>query len=92
MDLCHQQYHAYPLQADKPVPERHRDERQNQYVLETLLNCTRDEGETLLVLQGWVNYLDMAPSLTAKAGDGDQVTTMNWQHNQTNPLKDREIP
>ena len=58
-----------------------------QAFLETLLNYTRDEGETLLAPQGWVNYLDVTPSLTAEAVDDDQVTMAGWQHNQCNPLK-----
>ena len=39
-----------------------------QAFLETLLNYMHDEGETLLVPQGWVNYLDVAPSLPMDAG------------------------
>ena len=59
-----------------------------QAFLETLLNYMRDEGETLLAPQGWVNYLDVAPSLAMDAVDDDQITAAGWQHNQTNPLKD----
>ena len=60
-----------------------------QAFFETLLiyNHNRDEGETLLALQGWVNYFNVEEVLTRTANDGDQVTTVGWHHNETTPLK-----
>ena len=37
--------------------------------LETLMNYTRDEGETVLRPQGWFNALDFPPALTANNTD-----------------------
>ena len=55
--------------------------------LETLLNYNRDEGETLLASQGWVNHLNGVPNLTKTATNADRVTPAGWLHNQSTPLK-----
>ena len=59
---------------------------------ETLLNYNRDEGETLLTPQGWVNYFNVEENLTRKGRFNDVNTTDGWQHNQSNPLKTATMP
>ena len=55
--------------------------------MKTFLNYNCDEGERLLSPQGWVNYLNVVPSLAKEGVADDQVTTERWKHNKTNPLK-----
>ena len=47
--------------------------------LETLLNYNRQEGETLLAAQGWVNELNVAEELTpTNAQNNDKPAPNNW--------------
>ena len=47
--------------------------------LETLLNYSRQEGETTLALQGWVNELNIKASLTpTNAGNDDEPNPNAW--------------
>ena len=55
--------------------------------IETLLNYSRDDGNTLLAPQGWVNYLNVTEQLAATGVDDDISTTAGWAHNDTNALK-----
>ena len=58
--------------------------------LQTLLNYSQDDGETLLAPQGWVNFLNVAPTLTS--GADDISTTAGYLHNNDNLLKTLTIP
>ena len=60
--------------------------------LETLLNYNRDEGETLLAPQGWVNYLNVTEHLTAGGAAYDICTTNGWGHGDATPLKTATVP
>ena len=60
--------------------------------LETLLNYNRDEGETLLAPQGWVNYLNVTEHLTAGGAADDICTTNGWGHGDATPLKTATVP
>ena len=60
--------------------------------LETLLNYNRDEGETLLAPQGWVNYLNMREHLTAGGATDDICMTNGWGHGDSTPLKTATLP
>ena len=87
------QYWAHDLQADEPVPERHRNECPDQYV--RLLGLFRDVVELHLQRRGdvtrpasWVIYLDVVSNLASEGPQDDQVTTFGWRYNQDNPLKD----
>ena len=47
--------------------------------LETLRNFNRQEGETTLVPQGWVNELKFLEELTpTNAGNNDEPNPNNW--------------
>ena len=47
--------------------------------LETLQNFNRQEGETTLVPQGWVNELNVVEELTpTNAGNNDKLNPNNW--------------
>ena len=50
--------------------------------LQTLLNYNRDDGETLLAPQGWVNFLNVWPTLTSGGGD-DISTLVGSRHNES---------
>ena len=59
--------------------------------LQTLLNYSQDDGETLLAPQGWVNFLNVWPTLTSGAGD-DISTLVGSRHNETHLLKTLTVP
>ncbi|CAH3186090.1 unnamed protein product [Porites lobata] len=48
--------------------------------------------ETLLAPQGWVNFLNVTPTLAAAGGDDDISTTVGWAHNNNNLLKTLTTP
>ena len=54
---------------------------------QTLLNYNRDDGETLLQPQGWVNFLNVTASLAAGGVNDDISTTAGYAHNNDNLLK-----
>lgn len=54
--------------------------------IETLLNFTRAEGETLLAPQGCKNYVNVSPSLTATTGTNDRPTETAWTTGRDNLL------
>ena len=59
--------------------------------LQTLLNYSQDDGESLLAPQGWVNFLNVAPTLTS--GGGDDISTLaGYLHNNNNLLKTLTTP
>ena len=59
--------------------------------LQTLLNYSQDDGATLLAPQGWVNFLNVAPTLTS--GGGDDISTLaGYLHNNDNLLKTLTTP
>ncbi|XP_068735233.1 uncharacterized protein F54H12.2-like [Montipora capricornis] len=60
--------------------------------LEMLLNYNRDEGETLLAPQGWVNYLNVTEHLTAGGAADGICTTNGWGHGDATPLKTATVP
>ena len=60
--------------------------------LETVLNYNRDEGETLLASQGWVNYLNVKEHLTVGGAADDICTTEGWGHGDSTPLKTATVP
>ena len=60
--------------------------------LQTLLNYHRDDGETLLQPQGWVNFLNVIPSLAAAGVNDDISTTAGYLHNNNNLLKTLTTP
>ena len=60
--------------------------------LEMLLNYNRDEGETLLAPQGWVNYFNVTEHLTAGGAADDICTTNGWGHGDATPLKMATAP
>ena len=59
--------------------------------LQTLLNYNQDDGETLLAPQGWVNFLNVWPTLTS-CGEDDISTLVGSRHNETHLLKTLNIP
>ena len=59
---------------------------------QSLLNYNRDDGETLLQPQGWVNFLNVVPTLAAGGVNDDISTTANWAHGDTNALKTLTVP
>ena len=59
---------------------------------QTLLNYNRDDGEMLLQPQGWVNFLNVTPSLVAGGANDDISTNAGWAHNNDNLLKTLTIP
>ena len=60
--------------------------------LQTLLNYNRDDGETLLAPQGWVNFLNVTPTLAATGVNDDICTTNGYAHNDSHPLKTLTVP
>ena len=50
--------------------------------LETLLNYTREEGETKLAPQGWVNALNVIDKMGATGANSDMPTTAAWAGNE----------
>ena len=59
---------------------------------QTLLYYNRDDGETLLQPQGWVNFLNVVPTLAAGGVNDDISTTNGWAHNNDNLLKTLTTP
>ena len=59
---------------------------------QTLLNYHRDDGETLLQPQGWVNFLNVIPTLAATGVNDDISTTAGYLHNNDNLLKTLTTP
>ena len=59
---------------------------------QSLLNYNQDDGATLLAPQGWVNFLNVTPTLAAAGGDDDISTTAGWAHNNDNLLKTLTTP
>ena len=58
--------------------------------IQTLLNYNRDDGETLLAPQGWVNFLNVKPTLTS---GGDDISTLaGYLHNNDHLLKTLTLP
>ena len=55
---------------------------------QTLLNYHRDDGETLLQPQGWVNFLNVVSTLAATGVNDDISTTQGWAHGDT-PTRSR---
>ena len=57
--------------------------------IETLLNYTRAEGETLLAPQGWKNMVNVGPSLAATSATNDKpaAARTKWVSATDNPLK-----
>ena len=60
--------------------------------LDTPLNYNRDEGDTLLSPQHWVNYLNVTEHLTAGGAADDICTTNGWGHGDATPLKTATVP
>ena len=60
--------------------------------LQTLLNYSQDDGATLLAPQGWVNFLNVTPTLAAAGVNDDISTTAGWAHNNDNLLKTLTTP
>ncbi|CAH3017870.1 unnamed protein product [Porites evermanni] len=59
--------------------------------LQTLLNYSRDDVESLLAPQGWVNLLNVSPTLTS--GGGDDISTLaGYPHNNDHLLKTPTTP
>ena len=59
---------------------------------QTLLNYNRDDGETVLQPQGWVNFLNVIPTLGATGVNDDISTTAGYLHNNDNLLKTLTTP
>ena len=59
---------------------------------QTLLNYSQDDGETLLAPQGWVNFLNVTPTLAAGGANDDISTTAGYLHNNDNLLKTLTTP
>ena len=58
--------------------------------IQTLLNYNCDDGETLLAPQGWVNFLNVKPTLTS---GGDDISTLaGYLHNNDHLLKTLTLP
>ena len=58
--------------------------------LQTLLNYSQDDGETLLAPQGWVNFLNVWPTLTS--GADDISTLVGSRRNESHLLKTLTVP
>ena len=58
--------------------------------LQIMLNYNRDDGESLLAPQGWVNFLNVAPTLTS---GGDDISTLaGYLHNNDHLFKTLTTP
>ena len=63
--------------------------------METLLNNDRQDGETILVPQGWYNHIDVVSQYTAAniKNDDAQHTALSQQHKDTlKAQKDALVP
>ncbi|CAH3187377.1 unnamed protein product [Porites lobata] len=60
--------------------------------LQTLLNYSQDDGETLLAPQGWVNFLNVTPTLAAAGVNDDICTTNGYGHGNSHLLKTLTVP
>ena len=60
--------------------------------LQTLLNYSQDDGETLLAPQGWVNFLNVTPTLAATGVNDDICTTNGYEHDDSHLLKTLTVP
>ena len=59
--------------------------------IQTLLNYSQDDLETLLAPQGWANLLNVPPTLTS--GGGDDISMLaGYLHNSSHALKTQTIP
>ena len=58
---------------------------------QTLLNYNQDDGATLLAPQGWVNFLNVWPTLTSGGGD-DISTLVGSRDNEDHLLKTLTTP
>ena len=59
--------------------------------IETVLNYNRQEGETLLAAQGWVNQMNVPARLQAAGVNDNLPTTAGWAHNVAQPLKTASV-
>ena len=59
--------------------------------IDTILNYNREEEETLLTAQGWVNQLNVPPRLQASGANDDLPTMAGWAHNAVQPLKTASV-
>ena len=59
---------------------------------QTLLNYSRDDGETLLQPQGWVNFLNVTPTLADGGVNDDISITAGYAHNNDNLHKTLTTP
>ena len=59
--------------------------------IETVLNYGREEGETLLAVQGWVNQLNVPQRLQAIGANNDIPTTAGCSHDAAQPLKTASV-
>ena len=60
--------------------------------LQTLLYYSQDDGKTLLAPQGWVNFLNVIPTLAATGGNDDICTTNGYEHDDSHLLKTLTTP
>ena len=59
---------------------------------QTLLNYHRNDRQTVLQLQGWVNFLNVTSTLAAGGANNDISTTSGYLHNDNNLLKVLTVP
>ena len=60
--------------------------------LKTVLNYNRDDAETLLAPQDWVNYLNVTEHLNAGKAADEICTTNGGGQGDTTPLKTATVP
>ena len=64
-NLAHTIFKQINLQFNGALMSEQTDTYAYSAYFQTLLNYNRDDGETLLLPQGWVNFLNMTPTLEA---------------------------
>ena len=90
-NLAHTIFKEINLRFNGALMSEQTDTYSYSAYIQTLLNYNRDDGETLLAPQGWVNFLNVAPTLTSGNGD-DICTTAGYLHNNDNLLKTLTTP
>ena len=91
-NLAHTLFKQINLRLNGTLMSEQTDTYAYSAFFQTLLNYNRDEGETLLQPQGWVNFLNVVPTLAAAGVIDDISTTNGWEHDDTNALKTLTIP
>ena len=81
-NLAHSMIKQFVVRLNGTLISPHTDNYSYKAYLETLLNFDREDGETLLRPQGWVNAIDL-PQVMIKTGSSDFTPLKtSWTDNQ----------